>query len=72
MKMKKLIEMNLDTPSAIAFDWAISIASIAYGLWSGSTLWMIAGLLGCVASWYRPLTKMQSWARRIISRRAAQ
>lgn len=69
--MQKFLEMNLDAPGMRAADWGMALASIAVGAWLGSWLWIAAGSVGAWAAWYRPLTRMQNMARRIVVRRAA-
>lgn len=68
--LAKFLTMNFDTPSAKAFDWIVSIATLAVGLWFNWYLWIAVGVLALVASWWRPLTKLQSFARGILIRKA--
>ena len=70
--MDKLFELNLDKTSAKAFDWVLSFISIGVGLWIDSTLWIIAGFLGCLAAYFRPLTKIQKMLSAIVTRRSTR
>nr|WP_250808040.1 hypothetical protein [Neorhizobium tomejilense] len=70
--LNKLLEINFDTPSAKAFDWSLSLVTLAVGLWCGWYLWIVVGALACVASWYRPLTRLQQFVRGIFIRKARQ
>ncbi|WP_456717339.1 MULTISPECIES: hypothetical protein [unclassified Bradyrhizobium] len=69
--------IDFDSRSARIADWVLSAASIAYAvwlLWSGDTTYGVVafaiGLIGCWASWYRPLPRIQRKLRsRFIKRR---
>lgn len=67
--MHKFLSINFDTPGARAFDWLLSFISIAVGLYFQWHLWTVMGVIGCLASWYRPLTKVQSLVRGILVRK---
>lgn len=69
MDVRKMTVIDFDTPSMKAFDWGLAGASIAWGVYSGSVLWIVAGLLGCVAAWYRPLSRFQRWLHGFIKSR---
>lgn len=69
MDMRKMASIDLDTPSMKAFDWGLSGASVAWGLYAGSTLWIVAGVLGAVAAWYRPLSRFQRWLQGFVKSR---
>lgn len=66
MNIDKFLTMDLDTPSMKAGDWLLSAISIGVGVWLGSYLWIGAGLVGCVAAVYRPLTKLQKMAQNVV------
>jgi hypothetical protein len=69
--------IDFDSRSARIADWALSAASIAYAawlLWTGQSIYgaiaFAAGLIGCWASWYRPIPRIQRKLRsRFIKRR---
>lgn len=70
--IQKILAIDFDTPSAKAFDWGLSFITLALGLWYGWYLWIVVGVLACVASWFRPLTKLQTFARGILVKKARQ
>ena len=69
MDIRKMTSINFDTPSMKAFDWGLAATSVGYGLYSSSTLWVVAGLLGAVAAWYRPLSRMQRYLNGFVKSR---
>ena len=68
--LAKFLTMNFDTPGAKAFDWFLSILTLGVGVWYSWHLWIAVGIVGLVASWWRPLTKLQGLARGILIRKA--
>lgn len=69
MDARKIANIDFDAPAMKAFDWGLSFASLGWGAYSGSTLWIVAGLLGAAASWYRPLSRFQRWMNGFVARR---
>lgn len=69
MDARKMISIDFDTPGMKAFDWALSGASIGLGLYWSSPLWIVAGVLGGVAAWYRPLSRMQRYLQGFVKSR---
>lgn len=70
--IQKILSIDFDTRSAKAFDWGLSFITLAVGIWYGWYLWIAVGVLACVASWFRPLTMLQNFARGILVRKARQ
>lgn len=69
MNMQNLTKLDFDTKGMKAFDWALALACLGYGLYAMSAIFIIGGILGCVASWYRPLGKFQKWMDSFVRRR---
>ena len=69
MDVRKMTMIDFDTPSMKAFDWGLAAASVAWGAYTGSALWIVAGLLGGVAAWYRPLSRLQRWLHGFVKSR---
>jgi len=69
MDVRKIATIDFDTPSMKAFDWGLAAVSVAWGVYAGSWLWIVAGLLGAVAAWYRPLSRFQRWLQGFVKSR---
>lgn len=69
--------IDFNTKSMRIADWVLSFASFAWAgwlLWTGDTFYgtiaVAAGLVGCWASWYRPIPRIQNRLRsRFVKRR---
>jgi len=69
MDFQKLAKMDFDSTSMKAFDWGLSLISVGYGLYAGSALWFGAGMIGCAAAWYRPMSRFQRFLQGFVKRR---
>lgn len=69
MDIRKINSVDFDTPAMKAFDWGLAAVSVAYGVYAQSPLWIVAGLLGCWAAWYRPLSRMQRYLQGFVKNR---
>jgi len=69
MDIRKMTTVDFDTPAMKAFDWVLAAASVAYGLYASSPLWIVAGILGGWAAWYRPLSRLQRYLQGFVKSR---
>lgn len=69
MDIRKMASVDFDTPAMKAFDWGLAGASVAYGVYASSILWIAAGVLGGWAAWYRPLSRLQRYLQGFVKSR---
>ena len=51
-------------------DWVVSIATIGYGVYSESTVWLAGGALGLALAWYNPGKRVKALIERKMARKA--
>jgi hypothetical protein len=71
MARKNLLDVDFDTPSMKAADWLLTAASFGVYLYTGHWLWLVGAVAGAVASWYRPMGRIQKYLKKGIVRRNA-
>lgn len=69
MNVQKLTKLDFDSKGMKAFDWVLALGCLAYGIYASSAILIVGGVLGCVASYYRPLGKFQKWMDSFVRRR---
>jgi hypothetical protein len=52
-----------------AMDWILTAASFGVYFYTWHWVWLVGGILGAVASWYRPIGKVQAYLKKGIVRR---
>lgn len=56
---------KLDHKYMRILDWAISIIVFGYGIYVGSAIFLILGVAGCVAAWFRPASRMANSIKKV-------
>jgi hypothetical protein len=54
-----LLKADWNSPKIVLTDWAFSLLTLTYGLYSMSYLWLAAGVLAVGVSWVRPMARIQ-------------
>lgn len=70
MKRASLLDVDFDTPAMKMTDWGLTAMSFGVYLYTWHWVWLAGGILGAVASWYRPLGRIQKYLKKGIVRRA--
>jgi len=69
MNVRQLTKLDFDSWGMKAFDWLLALACLGYGIYASSPTFIVGGILGGVASYYRPLGKFQKWIDSFVRRR---
>ena len=56
--------LNLDQNLVRKMDWALSLVVFGYGAFTMSWMFIVLGVAGCVAAWYRPASRMAAAVKR--------
>lgn len=67
--LRKLVEIDWNSPANRAADWSLALISLAIGAWLQSPLWIAGGLLGVALAWWRPMGRLQSRLGALRARR---
>lgn len=67
--MNKIINFDFDNVWIKTFDWSTAIVCLFYGIIVSDYLWAVAGGIGVVASWYRPIGRFQRFMNSIVHKR---
>lgn len=68
----KFLDADFDSPSWKISDWIFAIVTFGVGVWYFWMLWIAVGIVGLVAAWWRPLTRLQNLAKSILRRAHAR
>ncbi|MDW9478738.1 hypothetical protein GOB57_08475 [Sinorhizobium meliloti] len=68
----KFLDADFDSASWKIGDWLMAIATLAVGVWYSWLLWVAVGIVSLFAAWWRPLTRLQNFARSILRRAHAR
>jgi hypothetical protein len=63
-----LLKTDWNSPKIVLSDWAFSLLTLAYGLYSMSYVWLAAGVLAVGVSWLRPMARFQRMYLGMIKR----
>lgn len=69
--LRKLLEIDWNSPANRAADWTLALGSLAVGAWLQSPLWIAGGLLGVALAWWRPMARLQARLNAMRVRRRA-
>lgn len=68
MILQWILKTNWNSPKIVVTDWAMSLLTLAYGLYSMSYAWLAAGVLAVILSWARPMARIQRMYLGMIKR----
>jgi hypothetical protein len=67
--VRKIANFDWDSKSMKAADWGLAVVSLAIGIYLGSPLFIIGGILGGLVAYFRPMGKFQKFVNGLVVRR---
>jgi hypothetical protein len=64
----KFLDTDFDTTSWKVSDWAFAAITLGVGVYYFWPLWIAVGAVSAFGAWWRPLTRLQNFARGILRR----
>lgn len=66
--LRWVLKTDWNSPKIVMSDWAFSLLTLAYGIYSMASLWLLAGSLAVVVSFLRPMARLQRMYLGMIKR----
>lgn len=66
---RKIANFDWDSRVMKIFDWGLAAVSILIGIYFESPVFIVGGILGGLAAYYRPMGKFQKFVNGLVVRR---